>query len=116
MEYKQAIIVRTDLGMKRGKIAAQASHASVTAAYKTLKKNPEVFDAWFESMAKIVLKVEDLQDLMRLKEKAGRAGLITSLIRDAGRTQIPSGTITCLGIGPDKESEINKIIKGLKLL
>ena len=116
MEYKQAIIIRTDLGMKRGKIASQASHASVSAAFKTMKKKPKVFDAWFDSMAKIILKVDDLQDLLNLKNKAARAEIITALIKDAGRTQIPPGTITALGIGPDEEIKINKIVKDLKLL
>ena len=116
MDYKQALIVRTDLGMQRGKIAAQASHASVTASYKVLKKNPELFNAWFKGMAKIVLKADDLQELLNLKEKAARAGITTALITDAGRTQIPSGTITCLAIGPDEEDKIDKIIKNLKLL
>lgn len=116
MSYKQAIIIRTDLGMQKGKIASQASHASVSASYKVLKKFPKVFDEWFNSMAKIVLKVDNLQDLMNLKNKAARAGLITALIKDAGHTQIPPGTITSLAIGPDEEKKIDQIIKGLKLL
>lgn len=116
MEYKQAIIIRTDLRMGKGKIAAQASHASLSAAFKTLKKKEKKFNEWFASMAKIVLKVDSERELMKYAERAGRAGIMTSIIRDAGRTQIPAGTITALGIGPDEETKIDKIVKDLKLL
>ena len=116
MDYKQAIIIRTDLGMKRGKIASQASHASVASAYKTLKKMPEKFKKWYNNMAKIVLKVNSKEELIKIAGKAKRGGLICEVIRDAGKTQIPPGTITALGIGPDEETKIDNVIQDLKLL
>ena len=116
MELKQAIIIRTDLDMKKGKIASQASHASVAAYYKTLKKSPEKAESWFKSMAKIVLKVNSESELLKLKEKAARAGLIAEIIMDAGRTQIAPGSVTALAIGPDEEDKIDAITKDLKLL
>ena len=116
MELKQAIIIRTDLGMKRGKIASQASHASGSAAYKTLQKSPEKFKEWITNQKKIVLKVSNKEELIKLKTKAAREGLVAELIVDAGRTQILPGSFTALGIGPDSEERIDKIIRDLKLL
>ena len=116
MEYKQAIILRTDLGMDKGKLVSQGSHASIASAYKTLQKNPEIFREWIGSMKKIVLKVNSEKELLDLKVKAAKAGLVVELIKDAGRTQITPGSITALGIGPDNDDKVDTIIKELKLL
>lgn len=116
MEYKQAIILRTNLGMDKGKLVSQGAHASVASAYKTLQKNPEIFKSWIIHMKKIVLKVGSEKELLELKVKAAKAGLVVELIRDAGRTQIEPGSITALGIGPDTDEKISAITKELKLL
>jgi PTH2 family peptidyl-tRNA hydrolase len=116
MEYEQAIILRTDLGMDKGKLVSQGAHASVASAYKTLQKNPELFKAWIPFMKKIILKVSSEKELMMLKVKAAKAGLVVELIKDAGRTQIEPGSITALGIGPDIDGKIDDITKDLKLL
>ena len=42
--------------------------------------------------------------------------LKTALIKDAGHTVVEPGTITCLGIGPDKEYKIDKITGKLKMV
>jgi PTH2 family peptidyl-tRNA hydrolase len=116
MEYKQAIILRTNLGMDKGKLVSQGAHASVASAYKTLQKNPEIFREWITCMKKIVLKVGSEKELLELKVKAAKAGLVVELIRDAGRTQIEPGSITALGIGPDTDDKVDSVIKDLKLL
>ncbi len=117
MELKQAIIIRTDLKMDKGKIASQASHASVASYHKSLKKSKTTAEEWFNhGMMKVVLKVDNKAALMKLKEQAARAGLVAELIRDAGRTQIPTGSVTALAIGPDSEEKIDSIVKDLKLL
>ena len=111
---KQAIIVRTDLRMGKGKIASQCSHASVLAFLKTRKSRR---DGWLDQgMKKIILKVRDKTSLMKLFSKAKREKLPAALISDAGHTQIKPGTITCLGIGPAGDSKIDKITERLKLL
>ena len=54
-EYKQAILVRTDLKMAKGKIASQVSHASVDSV---LKSDRRKIDLWKkQGMKKVVLKV-----------------------------------------------------------
>lgn len=111
---KQAILVRQDLKMDKGKLAVQTSHASVEAV---LKSDKSKVDEWrSEGMKKVVLKVKDLQELLEYKKLAGKEKLTTALIRDAGLTFFKEPTITCLAIGPDEEEKINKITKNLKLI
>jgi len=115
MEYKQAIIIRNDLGMKKGKIASQAAHASLSAFLIAQRKDPKIIEEWIDYQKKIVLKVSSEKELLLLFEQL-RKILPCALIKDAGRTQISPGSITALGIGPAKESDIDKYTKDLKLL
>lgn len=114
MPYKQVILVREDLKLPKGKLAAQSSHASVDA---TLKSDKKIVELWKkEGGKKIVLKVKDIEELFRYKQMADDAGLKTALITDAGYTVLEPGTITCLGIGPDEEDQIDKISGQLKMV
>ena len=112
--YKQAIVLRTDLEMGKGKLVAQGSHASL-GAY--LKANSIEQKAWeISGQKKIVLKLNSESDLLEYFTRCKDAGLKPSLIRDAGHTQIPSGTITCFGVGPADASKIDSVLGELKLL
>lgn len=113
MGLKQAIVIRADLGMGKGKIAAQSAHASVSC----IEKVPNiVFEKWTaEGMKKIVLRVNSKMELLELFEKVKKL-LPVALIKDAGLTQVKPGEPTCIAIGPAEESEINRFTKGLKLL
>jgi len=115
--YKQAIVVRKDLKLSAGKIASQSSHASVSS-YKLVRKNyPKIADTWEKrGQKKIVLKVSSESELLEYFQKTKDAEIPCELIRDAGHTQIEPGTITCFGIGPWDEEEIDKIVGKLKLL
>lgn len=114
---KQAIVVRTDIGMGKGKLAAQVAHASLSSAEAAMKKKPSWFDGWKDGgQAKIVLKVESEEDLRQLFQKAKAAGLPTSLVEDRGLTQLEPGTVTCLGVGPAPDAAIDQITGKLKLL
>lgn len=111
---KQVILVRQDLKLPKGKLATQVAHASVSCVLKSDKNN---ISKWVnEGMPKIVLKVRDIIELRRYILKARSFSLITALIKDAGRTTVKPGTITCLGIGPDEDEKIDKITKELKLI
>ncbi|MBN2094975.1 MAG: peptidyl-tRNA hydrolase [Candidatus Aenigmarchaeota archaeon] len=112
--YKQAILVRTDLKMGKGKIAAQASHASLAAYEKVDSRIKRKWKA--QGCKKIVLKVNGEKELLAFRRMAGERGLPNELIMDAGLTQIPSSTITCLGIGPAEEERVDKLVGNLKLL
>jgi len=94
-------------------VISQGAHASVECV---LRSDKDKVKAWREEgMAKIVLKVSDLKELQKYNQLAKDNGLVTALITDAGRTAVEPGTVTCLGIGPDKEEKIDKIIRDLKL-
>ena len=112
--FKQVILVRDDLKLPKGKMAAQAAHASVEAV---LKSDSEVIDKWKkEGMAKIVLKVKDEKELIKYFQQAKDSGLTASLITDAGRTVVAPGTKTAAAIGPDEEEKIDEITGSLKIL
>ncbi len=111
---KQVIVVRSDVKMSKGKLAAQCSHASVSAVLKT---NKATLNKWeMEGQKKVVLKARTLDELLVLREKCRKNGLIHAIISDAGRTELTPGTITTLGIGPDDEKKIDKVTGSLPLL
>ncbi len=107
MELKQVILARTDLKMSPGKLAAQVAHAAVQAVMKS--DNLLVRDWHSRGAKKIVLKVKDDAELHKYEQTARQAGLKIALITDAGHTEIPAGTETCLAIGPAKEEKIDSI-------
>jgi len=113
MGLKQAIVVRTDLKMGRGKTAAQASHASVAALNKV---TAYAFSAWTsDGMKKIVLRIDNKKKLLDLFTKAKRM-FPTALVKDAGLTQVKAGEPTCIAIGPADEVDIDLLTKDLRLL
>ena len=115
--YKQVIVMRTDLKMGRGKIAAQAGHAAVSAAEEARKKYSDWWKAWIaEGQCKIAVRAESEQELLELEEKAKKSKLPTALIIDRGLTELPPDTITCLGIGPAPSTQIDAITEKLPLL
>ena len=116
-EYKLVVVVRNDVKMGKGKIAAQVGHAAVECALYAEKKDRKSFDAWYSSgQAKVVLKVDSMDDLTKYMQIARSSGLHTAVITDAGRTQIEPGTVTCMGIGPAPVSEIDRVTGDLKML
>jgi peptidyl-tRNA hydrolase, PTH2 family len=112
VELKQVIAVRADLKMGKGKIAAQAAHAAVSAADKSRYKGEWVA----QGQKKTVVKVSGEKELLQVLGKARDLKLPTALIEDAGHTQIEPGTKTCVGIGPAPEDEIDRITGELKLM
>jgi PTH2 family peptidyl-tRNA hydrolase len=116
-EYKQVIVFRSDLKMGKGKIAAQAGHAAVSAAQDAYVHHKKWWEAWlFEGQRKIAVKVASEKELLELEEQAKELGLPNALIVDRGLTQIPEGTVTCLGIGPAPEETIDRLTGELPLL
>ncbi|NXO61450.1 PTH2 hydrolase, partial [Phainopepla nitens] len=115
-ELKLVLIVRNDLKMGKGKVAAQCSHAAVSAYKQVCKRNPELLKQWeYCGQPKVVLKAPDEETLVQLLAEAKRLGLTVSLIQDAGRTQIAPGSRTVLGIGPGPADVIDKVSGHLKL-
>ena len=115
-DIKQVIVVRTDLDMGKGKIAAQVGHACVLGAEHVRKANPEWFNKWWMGQEKVVVKVDGIKELDEVKRAAIDLGLPWSEVTDAGHTQIAPGTTTCISIGPAPEELVDKITGDLKLL
>ncbi len=110
-------MVRSDLKMGKGKLAAQVAHAAVSAADKARKTRREWYKKWFSAgQAKVVVKVDNLDDVFDVRMNAEAEGLPTYLIEDRGLTQLPPGTVTCLGIGPGPASKIDQVTGDLKLM
>ena len=111
---KQVIVVNETLRLPRGKLAAQVAHASVAAL---LEAPPESWQQWLEAgMPKVVLRADGEDELAALEARAAEAGLPTALIRDAGRTVVPAGTPTCLGIGPAEIDAVDALTGTLRLV
>jgi len=114
VELKQVILVRSDLKLTRGKMSAQAAHASVDAVLRSKKTT---IDAWRDlGMKKTVLAVADETELRSLIATAQREGLVVSVISDAGHTHLTPGTTTCGAIGPAPDVAIDTITGHLKLI
>lgn len=113
--YKLILVVRTDLKMGKGKVAAQCAHAAV-AAYKAVENYPEVLRAWERcGQAKITVKVDSDSALKEIAKQAAAVGLLANTIKDAGHTQVKPGSRTVCAIGPGPAKLIDQVTGHLKL-
>jgi peptidyl-tRNA hydrolase len=111
---KQVIIVNQSLKLPKGKLAAQVAHASVGAF---IEASDEARVDWLEEgMPKVVVQAQDETELRRLLDLALQNCIPALLVEDAGRTVVPEGTVTCLGLGPAPDGEIDRLTSELKLL
>jgi PTH2 family peptidyl-tRNA hydrolase len=111
---KQVIIVNEALRLPCGKLAAQVAHASVAVL---LTADPDDVEKWLaDGMPKIVLQVNTEAELLSLYKQARSKKIPAEIIRDAGKTVIAAGTITCLGLGPAPRDLIDSVTGNLKLL
>lgn len=132
--HKQVIVMRRDLNMRKGKMCAQAAHASLgalldmedTCSSKVFTGRGEYLlipldentEPWINGrFTKVCVGIDSEAGLVEIHEKAKAAGLPTALIRDAGLTEFNGvPTLTCCSIGPGKIEEVDKITGTLKLL
>ncbi len=131
---KQVIVMRKDLGMRRGKENAQGSHASMAWLVKRMYGNghPEPGDPerWIDlsdtyiyqtewmisGQTKICVRVSSEEELFTIFNAAREAKLEVHMIRDAGATEFKGvPTNTCIAIGPNEATEIDKITGHLSL-
>lgn len=118
-QCKMVIVVRSDLPMGKGKVGAQCAHAALECCRQMLgnQKKQQMFHSWLQiGQPKIVLKIQNEEELLNLADKAAHAGLITAIIKDAGRTQLRRGTVTVVGIGPGSNEVIDSLTSKLRLL
>lgn len=127
---KQVIVVRTDLNMRKGKLASQVAHAAMAF----LTRNAEFSDnidvdtmtvelfpferEWLDnSFTKVVVGVASEEALKDVIFKAKMAGIEVNEIIDNGKTEFGGVlTLTCAAFGPDKAERLDPITGGLQLL
>src|SRR5688572_17376900 len=98
-------------------MAAQVGHAAVECALKAKADAEKTFKKWkSEGQKKVVVRVDGERDLYDLKTQAESRGLVTSLISDAGLTEVAPGTVTVLGIGPGPNAQVDQVTGKLPLL
>ena len=135
---KQMIVVRKDLHMRKGKIAAQAGHACVTAILMALERENRLnqvtvsgdsielqtgsqeatpLSDWFlNGTAKVCVSVDSEEALLDLDKKAKELGYISALICDAGMTEFHGvPTYTCLALEPLPPEVVNPLTGELPL-
>ncbi len=116
-QYKMCVVIRTDLGMSVGKMIAQACHAAVEASEEAKRVNHSAWRRWRDEGAKkVALGAEGEDELRELAERAEGLGIAAAVIEDRGLTEVPPGTVTALGLGPDLSSRLDKVTGSLPLL
>ena len=138
---KQVIVIRKDLKMRKGKMCAQAAHASMkvildemifedvsvawppsshpgfTELSMIIPKGGYLHEWLTGAFTKITVSVDSEEELFELKQKAEDAGILCAMIMDAGKTEFHGEpTNTALAIGPEWASKLDKITGDLKLL
>jgi peptidyl-tRNA hydrolase, PTH2 family len=115
--YKMVLVLRGELRLTAGKAAVQAAHAAVMLVGLARTKDPESLRHWeAEGQKKIALVVPTLAELEDLQRRAKARGLLTVWVEDAGFTEVPPGTRTCLGIGPARVEDVDSLTGDLPLL
>ena len=124
--YKQIIIIRKDLNMRKGKMIAQGSHASRQAIFQQgtftedsfiLKKDNRFWYWLTNNFKKIVVSVNSEAELLEYYELAKSKNILCSLIKDSGLTEFKGvPTYTAVAIGPDLDNVVDEITKSLPLL
>ena len=135
---KLMIVMRRDLKMRKGKIAAQAGHACVDVVLRALARETRLgqvragaqgaylepgdgpatpLSEWFEKgEAKICVYVDSEEALLDLHRRAEEAGVLSSLIQDAGMTEFHGEpTYTCLALEPLPRERADALTGGLPL-
>jgi len=114
--HKMVLVIRMDLKMQKGKIAAQCCHATLGAYKRALKSQSNALKIWSsQGQAKITLQVPDEPQMLALEKAAKDNGIPTYVVADAGRTQVAAGSKTVLAIGPAPSTQIDQITGKLKL-
>ena len=119
---KQVIVMRRDLGMRRGKEIAQGAHASMIWLASRIRQPGSTFTEaerrWLDgAFTKVCVRVDSEDELLAVVRRAREAGVLVQLCVDAGRTEFHGvPTPTCCAVGPDWPERVDPITGHLKLL
>lgn len=116
-EYKMVLVLRGELRLTAGKSAVQAAHAAVLLVERARSRGDRALAGWLQQgQKKIALVVPTLPELEALERHARARKIPTVWVEDAGFTEVPPGTRTCLGLGPALSSEVDPVTGSLPLL
>ncbi len=135
-DFRQIIVLRKDLNMRKGKMVAQGAHASMATILANgrshwltkllafigikvliLDLKDKAMGPWLTGkFKKISVSVNSEAELFEIYNKAKEAGLNASLILDSGLTEFKEPTYTAVAIGPDLTSKISPVTGHLPLL
>ena len=125
-EHKQVTVLRKDLNMRKCKMVAQGAHASMAAIWRLSHRDgnrpaiplDERVETWLcGRFTQFCVSVNSEAELLAVHEKARAAGVLTSLILDAGLTEFGGvPTHTAVAIGPDYSTKFDQITGELPLL
>ncbi|HTT16601.1 MAG TPA: peptidyl-tRNA hydrolase Pth2 [Thermoplasmata archaeon] len=116
-DHKLVVVVRGELRLTAGKIAVQVAHAAVDLARRAEARDPREFQTWWAGgQRKVALQVASLDEMLELERRARAAGIPTAWVEDAGLTEVPPGTRTCLGLGPAPDAVLDPVTGALDLL
>ncbi len=111
------LVVRGELRLTAGKAAVQVAHAAVLLTQKAAARAPRDLADWLaDGQMKVAVTVPTLEEMSSLERVARAAGILTVWVEDAGFTEVPPGTRTCLGLGPARVNALDPITGGLPLL
>jgi peptidyl-tRNA hydrolase, PTH2 family len=111
------LVVRGELRLTAGKAAVQVAHAAVMLVERAASKAPALLSAWrAQGQKKIALDGERLEEMETLERSARARGILAVWVEDAGLTEVPPGTRTCLGLGPARASDVDPVTGKLPLL
>jgi PTH2 family peptidyl-tRNA hydrolase len=125
-DFKQVIVIRKDLNMRKGKMIAQGAHASMAAILNIAQKtnqgliipHDERYWSWLTGkFKKIAVSVSSEKELLEIYEKTKDVHILSSLILDSGLTEFHGNqTYTAVAVGPDISEKIDLITGHLPLL
>lgn len=116
-DHKLVVVLRGELRLTAGKAAVQVAHAAVLLARRAEAQDRREFDVWWAGgQRKVALEVQTLAELEQLERLARAERVPTVWVEDAGYTEVPPGTRTCLGLGPAPDAVLDPITGKLDLL
>lgn len=116
-DRKMVVVVRGELRLTPGKAAVQVAHAAVLLVRWSERHASKELDAWLAGgQRKVALQVATLHELEEIERQARAARIPTAWVEDAGYTEVPPGTRTCLGLGPAPDSVLDPVTGALDLL
>ncbi len=122
-EQKMVLLIREDLNMSSGKVAAQCSHAAVGLFQRLIseeyRSSPSVqknLKSWIdEGQKKVCLSIANTETLEDLRASFSMKRIPYFVVEDAGRTEVAYGTETVMAVGPCENEVLDRVTGKLRL-